>query len=125
MFGKFFNPPQPTRSKSLNVERAAIHAHGGTSNKQLLGPDGHDMFGRALEVKYAEGDRFRVNRRAHEHMLSHNGLYIFIFRDRQIKLSANQTDRMIHYKWLKDTRGGKYPDAYDHGFVLVADLFGR
>ena len=125
MFGSLFRRKpfnsRETGSKSLNIERATIRANGGIPNKQLLGADGHNAFGRPMEVKYAGRDeRFRVNRRDHLHMLAHNGIYIFVNeRGQQIKLPASQVDGLIHYKWLHDRH-----ENYDHGFVFKRELFG-
>ena len=118
----FYKKPEMTHSHSLNVERDVIAQHGGTSNKRLLGPDGQSKFsGRPMEVKYATKGRWRVGRLDHDLMLRRNGVYILVNQaGQQLKMSANEIDRFIRYKWLMDKRSNGV--NYEHAFIYGEDI---
>lgn len=119
-----FEDRNSTGSVALNVERSAVRAAGGVPNKQLNGPDGRSIiFNRPLEVKFADKDfRFRVNQKDHEQMLRENGTYIFKLADgRTRKMTAQQANSLLAYKWLSDQRPGG--NNYYHSFIMVKDVF--
>ena len=116
-----------SNSRSLDVERSAVEAYGGTSNRILNGPDGHTngFLPRPIEVKYANKDhRFRVGKRDHLRMLAENGIYIFVDEyGHQVKMPAAQADSLIAYNWLSDKRDNN--QNYEHSFIFKKDVFDR
>ena len=118
----FYKQPEHTHSHSLNVERDVIAQHGGTPNKRLLGPDGQSKFsGRPMEVKYATKGRWRVNKLDHELMLRRNGTYFLVnAAGQQLQMPANEFDRYIKYKWLKDLRSNGV--NYEHAYIYSKDV---
>lgn len=114
-----------SNSYALDVERSAIEANGGVSNRVLNGHDGHTrgIISHPMEVKEVEKDsRFRIGRKNHEDLLQNNGIYLFINeRGQQVRMSAIQADSLVRYKWMQDVR--KNGVSYEHGFIFKSDVF--
>ena len=112
-------------SHALDVERSAVEAAGGTSNRVLNGPDGVSggFLKKPIEVKYVGKDfRFRVGKRDHLRMLREGGIYIFVDESgRQVKMSAAQANSLLRYGWLSDKRDNN--QNYEHSFIFKSDVF--
>jgi hypothetical protein len=124
-FQRPLNVRNTSDSHALNVERSAIEAAGGTSNRILNGPDGHTggFIRRPMEVKYVGKDfRFRVGKRDHLRMMAEGGIYIFVDEyGHQVKMSAAQANSLLRYGWLSDKRENN--QNYEHSFIFKSDVF--